>query len=428
MTLTTQPSSSQTPIVQRSSPRATDRTRVQTPAHPAAMGRWLVALMLCALAAPAFADAVNGQKLFDGLPSARFPSGSHPCTECHNFGPTDTVVNGANNPAQISSAINLEAASRGAMKPLYGATGTFPLSDADIQDLADYIQVVVHGSTAPTFTATPSSAAFASTAVGAQSATMTFTIANSGASGTLSSVASSNNTEFLLAGGTCLTLPATVPQGGSCTVLVIFKPTVVGARSSTISIIDNGTPNPLVINVTGTATSGGTTGPGTKVTVVEYYDAAFDHYFITPLANEIALCDAGTSPCAGWVRTGRSFNAFDNAAPPASSIGVCRFFNDTFAPKSSHFYALHGLGCEDTIADFPDWQLESSDLFNMYLPDANGNCPSGTSPVYRLYNNGMGGAPNHRFVTSLADRTAMVDKGYVSEGFGALGVGMCAPN
>jgi hypothetical protein len=30
--------------------------------------------------------------------------------------------------------------------------------------------------------------------------------------------------------------------------------------------------------------------------------------------------------------------------------------------------------------------------------------PSQTIPVYRLYNNGMGGAPNHRLVTSLAER------------------------
>jgi hypothetical protein len=38
----------------------------------------------------------------------------------------------------------------------------------------------------------------------------------------------------------------------------------------------------------------------------------------------------------------------------------------------------------------------------------------------------MGGAPNHRFVTSLADRQAMLAKGYVPEGNG-IGVGMCVP-
>jgi len=386
----------------------------------------IAAALLCAISLPVHADAVNSQKLYRGQPSTSFPAGSHACSTCHDFDDGDPITKGANKPSVIDTAIN----NVGEMKSLYGAGGKNPLSAADEQDLADYLESVVNpgGGTPPTFTASPSSATFASQTVGTQSAPMTFMVLNSGSAGTLSSVSSSDNTEFLIAGGTCIATPATVVQNGSCTVLVTFAPTVAGSRSSTVSILDNGTPNSLVINVAGTGTASSPSGPGTKVTVVEYYDAAFDHYFITPLAGEIALCDAGVSPCGGWVRTGLTFNGYDITNPPASSIGVCRFFNDSFAPKSSHFYALHGLGCEDTIADFPDWQLESSDLFNMYLPDANGNCPSGSVPVYRLYNNGMGGAPNHRFVTSLADRTTMVDKGYVSEGFGPLGVGMCSPN
>ena len=391
----------------------------------------IAAALLCAISIPVQADITNGFHLYSGQPSARFPAGSHPCAGCHELNVSaDPVLNGANDPGVIDAAINTIIPANRAMKPIYGAGGTDPLSAADEQDLADYLESVVNpgGGTPPTFTASPSSATFANQAVGTQSAPMTFTVSNSGSVGTLSSVSSSDNTEFLIAGGTCIATPATVVQNGSCTVLVAFAPTVAGSRGSTITILDNGTPNPLVINVSGTGTASGPSGPGTKVTIVEYYDAAFDHYFITPLASEIALCDAGVRPCGGWVRTGLTFNGFDAASPPASSIGVCRFFNDSFAPKSSHFYALHGLGCEDTIADFPDWQLESSDLFNMFIPDASGNCPSGSVPVYRLYNNGMGGAPNHRFVTSLSDRTTMVNKGYVSEGFGPLGVGMCSPN
>jgi hypothetical protein len=84
------------------------------------------------------------------------------------------------------------------------------------------------------------------------------------------------------------------------------------------------------------------------------------------------------------------------------------------------------LGCEATITSFPDWKLEDDKLFNEMLPDGSGNCPAGTIPVYRLYNQGMGGAPNHRFVTSLAERQKMINKGYVAEGAG-IGVGMCAP-
>ena len=174
-----------------------------------------------------------------------------------------------------------------------------------------------------------------------------------------------------------------------------------------------------------TATVTAPAGP-TTVTVVEYHHASFDHYFITPVVDEIALLDAHAPPFQDWSRTGFSFKAYTNATAPAASVAICRFFNDHFAPKSSHFYAAHGFGCEDTITKFPDWGLEDDKLFNTLLPDDSGNCPSGSIPVYRLYNNGMGAAPNHRFVTSLTERQNMLNQGFVAEGAG-IGVGMCAP-
>jgi hypothetical protein len=89
--------------------------------------------------------------------------------------------------------------------------------------------------------------------------------------------------------------------------------------------------------------------------------------------------------------------------------------------------APHGLGCEGTIAFFPDWLLEDDKLFNAMLPDSTtGACPAGTIQVYRFFNNGMGNAPNHRFVTSKAEREGMLNQGWKAEGAG-IGVGMCAP-
>jgi streptogramin lyase len=161
--------------------------------------------------------------------------------------------------------------------------------------------------------------------------------------------------------------------------------------------------------------------------VVEYHHSGFDHYFITPVATEIALLDAHAPPFQEWSRTGFSFNAYANVTAPAGSVPICRFFNNHFAPKSSHFYAAHGFGCEATLAQFPDWGLEDDKLFNMMLPNAiSGVCPIGTIPVYRLYNDGMGEAPNHRFVTDVTERQNMLNQGWVAEGAG-FGVGMCAP-
>ena len=74
----------------------------------------------------------------------------------------------------------------------------------------------------------------------------------------------------------------------------------------------------------------------------------------------------------------------------------------------------------------PDWQSEAV-VFAVRPPDAQGACPAGTTAVYRMYSNGQGAAPNHRCTTSFPTRAAMLAKGRVPEGCGALGVIMCSP-
>ena len=120
---------------------------------------------------PAWADAVNGQKLFEGLPSARFPAGSHPCADCHGLSPGgDPIFTAAGRPDLIDAAINTTIASFRAMKPIYGAGGISVLSAADEQDLADFLESVVSpgggGTQPPTFAVTPTSANFGSQSVG----------------------------------------------------------------------------------------------------------------------------------------------------------------------------------------------------------------------------------------------------------------------
>ncbi len=160
--------------------------------------------------------------------------------------------------------------------------------------------------------------------------------------------------------------------------------------------------------------------PSASALAVEYFNALFAHYFITTNPDEIAKLDAGT--IKGWQRTGQSFNVY--ASPGAGLVAVCRFFSASFAPKSSHFYAPRGLGCEAVLTN-PAWTFEG-DVFYTALPAANGACPAGNVPVYRLYNNGQGGAPNHRFTTSESIQLDMIRDGYVAEGTGT-GVGMCSP-
>ena len=64
-------------------------------------------------------------------------------------------------------------------------------------------------------------------------------------------------------------------------------------------------------------------------------------------------------------------------------------------------------------------------LFAGLLPDnlETGACTNSVAPVplYRLWNRKV----NHRYTTSLAIRSQMIEQGYVPEGYGPLGVAMC---
>ena len=161
--------------------------------------------------------------------------------------------------------------------------------------------------------------------------------------------------------------------------------------------------------------------PARRRRSIEYYHAAFDHYFVTNIADEIAKLDNGTF--VGWARTGESFNVYATAQP--GSAAVCRFFSTAFSPKSSHFYTPDVAEC-GAVKQNPDWQFEAA-VFAVLPPDAQGTCPAATTAVYRMYNNGQGAAPNHRYTTSFATRAAMLANGWIPEGYGELGVIMCSP-
>ena len=163
--------------------------------------------------------------------------------------------------------------------------------------------------------------------------------------------------------------------------------------------------------------------PSGTIPVIEYFYAALDHYFLTANPDEIRKLD-GEGPI-GWVRTGSQFNAY--AAPNANSAPVCRFFSSaTFAPKSSHFYTPFATECAIRQMD-PGWSLENADAFDIAVPAADGSCAAGLTPVYRLYNNGQSGAPNHRYTTDISVRAQMISQGWVPEGLGPNAVEMCSP-
>jgi hypothetical protein len=163
----------------------------------------------------------------------------------------------------------------------------------------------------------------------------------------------------------------------------------------------------------------------TVVPVVEFHHAALDHYFITANAKEIADLDSGVHQ--GWTRTGKSFKAY--AVGSTGNTGrrpVCRAYGNPAAGLDSHFYSASPQECVATVTKFDGaWLLEASEVFEMELPNTStGECHSGNLPIYRVWNNRADS--NHRYATSIADRDAMVAKGYVKEGYGPDSVTLCA--
>lgn len=162
--------------------------------------------------------------------------------------------------------------------------------------------------------------------------------------------------------------------------------------------------------------------PCNVLTAVEYYHTAWNYYFETAFLDEIAALDGGAFGGV-WQRTGQTFNVWPQ--PNASSQKTCRYFSTAFAPKSSHFYSPYPAECA-VLKTNPDWEFEAI-AFYIQLPDPSGLCSVGTVPLYRLYNNGMGGAPNHRYTTSMATFNQMVAQAWVFEGNAITKVFACVP-
>jgi hypothetical protein len=162
--------------------------------------------------------------------------------------------------------------------------------------------------------------------------------------------------------------------------------------------------------------------PTGKVPAIEYYYDAWDMYFVTAIPDEIAALDAGAFGGV-WKRTGEMFSVWPE--PTNGALPACRFFSVIFAPKSSHFYTPYVSECASLKAGTA-WQYEGI-AFYVLPPDANGNCPVGTVVLYRLYNDGMGGAPNHRFTTSVTTFNQMRARGWPFEGDGRTGAYACVP-
>jgi len=147
-------------------------------------------------------------------------------------------------------------------------------------------------------------------------------------------------------------------------------------------------------------------------------------YFVTSVPHEIAALDgAAIEGLGGWHRTGETFNVW--SGPESGALPTCRFFNPTFYIE--HFYTPYAAECAALQAK-PAWHWEYEGIvFYLQVPDESGNCPTGTTVLYRLYW-AAGGAPAHRLSTSVATFNRMLDEGWAFEGDGRTFAFACVPS
>lgn len=148
------------------------------------------------------------------------------------------------------------------------------------------------------------------------------------------------------------------------------------------------------------------------VTVVEYYNAALDAYFITGRDTEQTLLDAQPT----FTRTGMSFRAVAASAASPNDARVCRFYVNIATPfANSHFYGREKTDCDMLLAlALPGFNWEGYD-FAIAQPIA-GQCPSGSTPIYRSFRAAtVGKTANHRYTSSQNTFSSSALAGFVGE-------------
>ena len=143
---------------------------------------------------------------------------------------------------------------------------------------------------------------------------------------------------------------------------------------------------------------------------------------MTHIADEITKLDNGTF--VGWARTGKSFKVYRDRrgrverGVPLLQHGV--------RPEELALLHAQRAGVRRGQGE-PELDVRGRGVPRPVSGRSTATCPADTVPVYRMYNDGQGGAPNHRYTTDLAVRSAMLALGWIPEGMGKIGVIMCAP-
>jgi hypothetical protein len=165
-------------------------------------------------------------------------------------------------------------------------------------------------------------------------------------------------------------------------------------------------------------------------TAVEYgfrsvWDYGYSSFFVTAFPEEIAALDAGAlddSSGLVWERTGLTFDVW--TGPESGAVPTCRFFHPFFI---DHVYTPYAAECA-AVQAHADWNYQYEGIaFYLKLPDENGQCPVGTTILYRLYDDGNAQA-HHRLIANPYLVEEELAAGWIFEGNGPTFAFACVPS
>lgn len=254
---------------------------------------------------------------------------------CHGPDPTKNqngITRGADQPSLILQAINVRPDMM-FLKPFVGAI--------DAEHLAAYI-LNPNGNSNGSLTPAPATVAFGDQAVNSSSAARTVTVTNGSTTAvTLTAVAPGGTApnDFTPIAGTCAANMALAPNA-SCTVITTFKPTALGARSASISLVHTGANSPNVIALSGNGVAA--PGPSANLSAATL---AFGNQALTTTSGtrDVMLSNTGPLPLTvnSVVVTGahasdfaRQTNAGDCAAGTQLATNQSCKITTTFAPTA----------------------------------------------------------------------------------------------
>ena len=263
-----------------------------------------------------------------------------------------------------------------------------------------------------TLSISPAPLDFGAQAVGTTSGVRTLTLRNLGPSSLTFTALVVNGPaayDYGIDGSCAVGQP--LQAGRSCDLSFTFTPAAAGLRPAQLNIDAPELASLRTVAIRGSGVVPATAPPA--VDVVEFHNAALNHYFVTANADEAAAIDRGAVG-AGWARTGQAFTAYAAGTSGGGAVDVCRFFGTPGVGPASHFFTGHAAECA-VVRTNPHW-LDEGIAFRAVVPVGT-LCPVGTGAVVRFFwPGGEVAKSRHRYAHDAAVIAAMRAAGWIDEG------------